>query len=164
MTRTRWRDRPPIVEHPDEWGPFAVMAVLTGVLVVAVIVLWFTLTMQAATGIGWWLYLPGALFGGLIACGVVLLVVLGAVGFARLAQRTPTNLARFGVIAGGVALSLTLITAGPLALAGFPADALLPFPLIASVTGVFLAAGAVAPWRYGFARAVTAGAHEPRVP
>lgn len=151
MTRTRWRDRPPIVERPSEWGPYAVVSIATGTLAVAAIALWFLVTMSSATGLGWWPFLPAALMGGFLGFWCVVLVVLAAVGFARVSQRFSSAWARFAIIAGGILLSITLATAGPLALAGYPIDSLIPFPLIASFPAVLLAIAAVAPWRFGFA-------------
>lgn len=160
MTRTRWRDRPPIVERPSEWGAYALVSIGAGTVLVVALGLWFMAVMGSATGLGWWPFLPAAFMGGFLGFWCVVLVVFVAIGFARLAQRAVHLTSRFVIIAGGVLLSLTLVTTGPLALAGYPADALLPFPVIASVPAVLLAAAAVAPWRYGFARPIDPAASE----
>lgn len=136
----------------SDWGPYAVVAVSAGCVAAAVAGALFLVQVGGAEGLGWPAVIGVVLMGGFLAFWCIVLVVLVTVAFARVARHAPNNPARFGVIAGGVALTISLATAGPLALAGYPPTALIPFAPVALLPAGILAAGAVAPWRYGFAR------------
>lgn len=151
MTLTRWRDRPAILEHLDRRGPFALFSVGVGTLASGVAIV----AQVAATGgfvdapVG-----PTVvvfIVGFLVSAVSSSLIVLTAVGFARVAERASTVVGRAVIIAGGVAGGVGVVVLPPtLAIYG-PGSAVVLTALVIVGTALALAGGALAPWRYGFA-------------
>ncbi|MGY6497763.1 MAG: hypothetical protein ACXIUP_06005 [Microcella sp.] len=88
------------------------------------------------------------------------LIVLTAIGFARVAERASTVTGRGAIITGGVAGGVGVVVVPLfLALYGFsPTAGVAALAIVA--TALALAGGALAPWRFGFARPTHAAATE----
>lgn len=100
MSRTRWRDRPPIVERPSEWGPYALVSIAVGLIAAGALGAVFLTQAGGVERFGWARMIGIVLVGGFLAFWCVVLVVLVAVGFARVALGASNNLVRFAIIAG----------------------------------------------------------------
>lgn len=171
MSRIRWRDRPAIVERPERWGSYAVFSIGVGTLLSGVVP--FVL-FGVEGGIG---YVPLAqtLMTALVAFVVsglaCTVIVLTAVGFARVAERAATISGRAAIITAGVAGGTSLVVIPLFVALDGPGPVIGATALVIFGTALALAGGALAPWRYGFARperddhADSANATEiPRVP
>ncbi len=160
MTLAQWRDRPAIVEHPERWGPFALYCIGVGTLASGVVIVG---TVAATGGFMFAPVFPTILafiVGFLVSAVSSSLIVLTAVGFARVAERASTVVGRAAIIAGGVAGGVGVVVLPPtLAIYGQgPTVGLTALVIVG--TALALAGGALAPWRYGFARPIDPAASE----
>lgn len=111
----------------------------------------------------------GAGFLYLVAGGIVSALLSGAVavtavGFAAVARRVSYRWLRALIIWWGTAAAVSVITV-PYSLVTFDATFALSTVILNVVSGLALAGGALAPWRYGFARPEhTLPTDAPRVP
>ena len=171
MTRVRWRDRPAIVERPDRWGSYAAFSIGVGTLVSGVI------PISVVASDGGFVNAPivptliTSLVGFVISAVSNTLVVLTAVGFARVAERAASVAGRAVIITAGVAGGVGLVIIPLFVALDGPGPAIGATALVILGTALALAGGALAPWRYGFARPdrihqaeLTPPAAGPRVP
>lgn len=152
MTRIRWRDRPAIVERPDRWGSYALVSIGVGTLVCGIVPI---ALFSVEGGIGF-VPLAQTLMTALLAFVVsgfaCTLVVLTAVGFARVAERAATVVGRAAIITVGVASGMSLVVLPLLFALDGTAVVIGIAALVIVGTALALAGGALAPWRHGFAR------------